>query len=268
MPLDEQAKPGTDVGSSVIENEIPAYRAIAPGAVFALIFGILAVLSFASEWFLAFAVLAILLGFLAERKIKRMPDLLTGTGLAQAGMGLGLVFGLSSLTISTVQSYWYAKKATEFATVYADVLTKGTFEQAVWWGQPPQARSALTPEKLVAEMTGSPQNAQSFEARVESLRKLKKSLSIPGSELHFERLERSGTDGVVPYGLALYEVHTPHDPGAKAADEDKDLYAVAYYKGVPSKDGGYDWWVENLTYPAKPGSVQTPVKKVDDGHGH
>ena len=44
---------------SVIENELPAYRAISKYAVFSVVFGFLAVFSFAHWFFYVFAILAI-----------------------------------------------------------------------------------------------------------------------------------------------------------------------------------------------------------------
>src|SRR5579875_3187357 len=68
--------------ASAIENEIPTYRAISNRAVFSVICGVLASFSFADLIFLVFAVLAVVLGVTANLAIKRKPDLLTGTRLA------------------------------------------------------------------------------------------------------------------------------------------------------------------------------------------
>ena len=84
----------TDQIGSVIENELPAYRAISRLAVFSLIFGFLALFSFAHWFFYLFAVLAIVAGIAANVTIKRYPDMLTGRGLASAGIAMGLIFGL------------------------------------------------------------------------------------------------------------------------------------------------------------------------------
>src|SRR5262245_38867194 len=61
---------------SPIENELPTYRAISNLAVFSVISGALASFSFADLTFLFFSVLAIVLGILAHRAIKRTPDVL------------------------------------------------------------------------------------------------------------------------------------------------------------------------------------------------
>jgi hypothetical protein len=253
---------------SAIENEIPAYRAVSPGAVTALILGVLAILSFVSWYFLPIAVLAVVVGFLADRKIQKLPDVFTGRGIAQAGLGLGLIFGLTSVAINTVQSAINTKNATAFAHTFEQVLAKGKFEEAIWWTQPPEARAKQTPEKLVAEMTATPQNAQMFEQKNGPLRLLKKRLEQPGSALHFERLEATGVDGLNPYAAALYEVHSKPDEAEKKDAKETEEFALVYFKALKNKKGATEWWVEDFSFPAKPGGFVAPTKKVDDGHGH
>ena len=74
---------------SPIENELPAYRAISTRAIFSLLFGSLAIFCFAHPIFYAIAALAVVLGVLAHRAIRQYPDMLTGHGLANAGIALG-----------------------------------------------------------------------------------------------------------------------------------------------------------------------------------
>src|SRR5260370_23072337 len=122
---------------SAIENELPTYRAISPGAVVSLIFGILAVLSFASWYFLAFAAAAIVVGVLSGRKIQKMPDVLTGNGIAQAGIALGRIFGLTAVTIVTVQSALRERQAAAFGPAYEKVLSKGSPNYLLFYNPPP-----------------------------------------------------------------------------------------------------------------------------------
>jgi hypothetical protein len=264
VPLDPIQTPhvADSYAASAIENEIPAYRAILPRAIFALVLGVGAILCFVGWYFLPLAVLAVLIGFSADRKILRFPDLYIGRGFAQAGLGLGLVFGLTSVTIATAQTWIMAKQASDFGRGYADVLAKGTFEQIVWWGQIPSVRINNTPEKVVAEQTSSPMSAARFEEEHIGLRKLRKVLANPGASIHFEKLENSGVDELTPWGSAIYEVHT--------ADEKEGVqYAAAIFKGVKNTKGVWEWWVEKVNYPAKLGSITAPAPKpVDDGHGH
>ena len=101
--------------SSAIENELPTYRAISNRAVFSVICGVLASFSFADLTFLVFAVLAVVLGLMANVAIKRHPDLLTGRRLANAGIALGLIFGLTVITYTTVQNFILGREAAKFA---------------------------------------------------------------------------------------------------------------------------------------------------------
>src|SRR5262249_3478299 len=140
---------------SAIENQIPTYRAISPEAVVSLICGVLAILSFAHWSFLICAVAAIVLGVRADRKIVRLSDVLTGRGLAQAGIALGLAFGLSAITLTVVQDWILARAASKFGRLYETVLAKGTLEDNLWYGQPPQARTGKTPEQIAKELRGS-----------------------------------------------------------------------------------------------------------------
>jgi hypothetical protein len=249
--------------ASAIENEIPAYRAISPQAVLALILGVLSVLSFASWYFLVFAAAAVLVGFLADRKIQRLSDVLTGRGLAQAGVGLGLIFGLTSLTISTVQGVVRASQATTFAKAYADVLSKGSFDDNVWYSQHPVGRKEITPEKLVKDLTQPGPGLDHFESKYAPLRQLKKAVTEDGADIHFERIEKHGQEDLTPVATALYEVHTPQAKNPA----DKERFALAVMKGATTR-GRLEWWVDQLMFPYKPESYVAPEKPVDDGHGH
>ncbi len=107
---------------SVIENELPTYRAISNLAIFSLVCGALAIFTWAHPFFYLASLLAVVLGVLAHRTIRNYPDMLTGRGLANAGIALGVVFGLGCGTYSTVQSYVRTHLAEKFAKHYAEVL--------------------------------------------------------------------------------------------------------------------------------------------------
>jgi hypothetical protein len=249
--------------ASAIENEIPAYRAISPGAVFSLIFGILAVFCYAHPFFLLFAGTAVVLGILSDRKIQRLPDVLTGRGLAQAGIALGLVFGLTALTISTVQSVLLTREAGKFARQFEVVLAKGSYDDSLWYSQAPLARKDKTPAQLVAEMNKSTRDKPMFDMRYGQLKALKDSVAAPGAEVHFQRIERQWDDGSISHASALYEVHQPKPtPPAESVS-----HALAILKGTKSA-GRYEWWVDEMHFPYRPDTYVAPAKPVDDGHGH
>ena len=73
MPIEPNlTQPTTEtLPASAIENEIPTYRAISALAVFSLICGVLAVLSFAHGSFLISAAAAIVLGILADGQLDQ-----------------------------------------------------------------------------------------------------------------------------------------------------------------------------------------------------
>ena len=126
--------------STAIENEIPTYRAIRPMAVVSLVLGLLALLCFVDPGFLVVAAAAVVAGVLADRKIRRMPEALTGRRLAQAGVALGLTFGLASVTIATVQGYLLKADAVRFGRQYAETLERASVSECVWYRLNPSFR--------------------------------------------------------------------------------------------------------------------------------
>ncbi|GAC1464872.1 MAG: hypothetical protein NVSMB9_03940 [Isosphaeraceae bacterium] len=266
MSIDQNLNLSTTVAdhASAIENEIPAYRAISPGAIGALICGILSILCFASWNFLVFPIIGVVLGFLSERKIQRFPDILTGRRFAQAGIGLSLIFGLTSVSIASVQGLLRSREARVFAVTYEDVLRKGTFEQAVWYAQSPSFRNQTTPEKIVEEMTKSPQGRFSFEQKFSGVSSLKKVVDEPGAEVHFQGIEAHGEEDLVLYATAIYEIHSPQ---AKNPN-DKERLALAVFKGAKNKEGVLEWWVDDVKFPYARSTFALPAAPVGDSHGH
>jgi len=256
----------TDVESraaSPIENEIPAYRAISPLAITSLILGALSILSFAHWFFLGFAALAIVLGFLADRKIGRFSDVLTGRGLAQAGIGLGLIFGLASVTTAAVQGYLRSSAATRFATAYAQVLQDKPVEEALWYQVPPEERKTKTPGQVAKEMREGTPDPGAFEMQTGALRQLKDRLEKDkDTKVRFSKLESHGVDGLTAFATALLELTEPdakHDHGEE--------FALVLLKSDNTK-GRFEWRVDEFQFPYKPASFVPASKPVDDGHGH
>jgi hypothetical protein len=262
------APPGQVRSSAANENEIISYRAISPRAIFALIFGVLSILCYTHVYFLFFAALAVVLGITAERRIQRYPDMLTGRGFAQAAIVMGLLFGLTSLTISTVQSFLRERQAKSFARQYQDLLAKGSLDELIFYGQAPVARKNTTPEKLVKDMKSANADQSMFMMQTEGLRTLKDQLGKSGADIHFERIENHGVDGLNLFAAVLYEVHLPK--GAKVNEREipaDQSFALAFMKAA-KEDGKYQWWVEDLKFPYKPQTFVVPQAPIDDGHGH
>jgi hypothetical protein len=257
------ASPGA-TSYSTIENELPTYRAVSPRAVAALVCGVLAVTSYASPYFLVFAALAVVLGISADRRIQRMSDVLTGRRLAQAGIGLGMIFGLTALSINTVQGVVRKKQAEQCAREYLDHLKKDSFEQLAWFGQSPTVRMSTTPDQLAEQMSKDNEHREQAERRLMGVRQLKNAVDHAGAEVHFEAIESHGEEGLDPYAAAIFEVHTPNakDP------EERERHALVFMKAAKSPKGQYEWYVESVTFPYQKATFSGPVKPVDDGHGH
>jgi hypothetical protein len=231
-----------------------------------LICGILAVFSLAHPSFYAFAILAVVLGFTADRNIQRYPDILTGRGLAQTGAAMGLIFGLGIFTTTTVQGLLRTRNAQSFANYYVGVFKTGGLGDILWLGMPPSQRKSMSPEEVLQKLqTAKKQESAAFEMRTASLRNLKKRLdSSKDQEIHFVKVEREGDEGLTHVALALLEVHG--QPSLEFPQ--KEEYAMAILKGNAQGGKGLEWWVDEVVYPYKPQSAILPESPVDDGHGH
>jgi Domain of unknown function (DUF4190) len=251
---------------SAIENELPTYRAISPRAVLSLLCGLMSLFTIANPFFYVFAVLAIVLGYTADRNIKRYPDMLTGRGLAQAGAALGLVFGLGIFTVSTVQGMVRSRNASSFARHYGEVAKDRTLGDLLWLGIPPGQRTSVSPEEVMKKMSEAQRkDAAVMEMKNAGIRNLKRRLdSSKDQEIHFVRLEKEGVDGLTSIAVALFELHGPPTKDFPAKEE----YAMVLLKGTSQRGKGYEWWAEEVSYPYKPQTADLPEKTVDDGHGH
>jgi hypothetical protein len=247
-----------------IENELPAYRAISAQAISSLLFGVLSILSLASPMFLACAAIAVLLGILADRRIQRLPDVLTGRRFAHAGIVLGLVFGLGSFTAARVQDYLRSSSATRFAKRYVEILKNEPMENGLWYRRPPDGRKGKTPAQLLGELKAAAKDPQMVKMETGVFEQIKDRLAgAPGEDIHFERIETHGYEGLDEYAAILLELH---GPGSKHYP-DKQQYALLVVKARPAK-GKYDWWVSELRFPYQPSTYKPAPKQVDDGHGH
>jgi hypothetical protein len=256
----------------VIENEIPTYRAISARAIFSVACGVLSACSFVHWSFYAFSILAIGLGIWAHRKIKQLPDVLTGQGLANAGIGLGLVFGLASGTFTTVQYVVRTKQATLFATRYAEALRGADLGEMLWYGSSPEARKGKTGKELREEMESKPNDRKMMQQSLgpmSQLLKLHERLSsTEGQDVHFVRIEGVGDEpaiGALPqvYAFSLFQID---GPTSKMFPEGRQ-YALAIMK-AKTKGREYEWWVESVVFPYIPQSYVAPAAAVGDGHDH
>jgi hypothetical protein len=250
-----------DIRASAIENEIPSYRAISRMAVFSLLLGLASVLTFASPWFALAGLGAIATGVVATRTIRRYSDLLTGAKLAQVGIAMGLVFGISALTFGVVQKLKVKQSASTFASQYAEVLAKGDLANAVWFRVDPAGRKTSDPKTFLDEVKKNTRNPDVIETYLGGVQRLHQAKGEKG-DVHFLRMERHGLDGITPFAFAAFEVH-----GKNAEGKDEDSYALVELRSPPDAPS-FDWYIKEFIYPYKLETYQLKAKPVDDGHNH
>ena len=268
MAIDSNSSTGSisDLESSVIENEIPTYRAVSAGAVTSLILGLASVFCFTSLWFLLVVAASIFFGWNALRTIRRLPDILTGASLAKAGIGFGLVFGLSSITHIIVTDAMLNYEASQFSKKYVEILKSEQLPLALWYFQPVDYRKDKTPEAVVEAMKKekNPTTPDVFASETAPVRAIKERLKGPNEEIHFSKIETKLSDGLTQYANALIEFD---GPGSKDFPE-KEQFALLELLKAPGA-GRSDWRVRGIKFPYSPASTGLQIeKKMDDGHGH
>lgn len=250
---------------SVIENEIPAYRAISAAAVTSLVLGCCAVFCFTSLWFLVVVAVAVLFGVQAIRSIKRLPDVLTGTKIAQTGIGLALAFGLSATAQVLAEDWMLDREASAFTRMYLDVLKNKPLATAVWYTQAPDFRKTKTPDEVVEELkkAKNPTNQSVFDEQTDEIQAIKRRLAAPQQEIHFRRIETKLVDGLTHYANALVDVDGP----ATAEFPEAEQFALVQLIKPPGGGSG-DWRIREINYPYKPATAGLHKEQKDDGHGH
>ena len=247
--------------ASVIDNEFPAYRAISARAVVSVILGLASVFCFTSLWFLLLAAISVGFGWAALRAIKRVPDILTGSGLAKTGIGLALVFGLTALTRSVVEDVMLTYDAGRFSKGYVEILKSEPIAKAIWYKQSVAYRKEKTPDQLIEELKGSksPGGGDHYSEEIAPIVAIKELLKKPKSAIHHTSIESKLVDGLTHYANALVDIDTP----------DGEQFALLQMVKDPGSSFG-DWRVREITFPYKPAStgVLQEKKADDDGHGH
>jgi hypothetical protein len=255
-----------------IENELPTYRAISKQAIFSVACGAIAVCSFAHPAFYAFSFLAVGLGILAQRAIRRYPDMLAGRALANAGITLGLVFGLFSGTVSTVQYFVRKRQAEEFAKQYSEVLKSPSLGEILWFNTHPDIRKDKTADQLLDEHEKRPKQQQMIESNMGPMAQLvalRKRLAASKSEnIHFVKIEGVGEEEghgleLQIYAFALYEIDGP----GNSEFPEKQQFALAILK-ARRLGRETEWWTESVKFPYKPATFKAPEAPVGDGHDH
>jgi hypothetical protein len=237
-----------DLESPIIDNEMPAYRAVQPLAIMSFIAGAASVLSFTSPYFVLFGVLGLILGLLALRTIARLPEIYTGEKIANAGIGLGLLFSLSALTITFVQGWLVERDAAKFAREYVVVLRDKSFEDALFLETPPANRKGHDAQGFVEEMKKGSRNPGMFEEQTKSLAAMKNRLKGPSQTIEFHGIVGHNGQALDVYANALLVFKGPKS----ASYPEETQHAELVLHGTPLGSGRYDWWVEKIVFPLSP----------------
>ena len=257
----DPATDSTRRSSSAIENELPTYRAISGWAVAALVFGFLSIVSFANLYFLAASVAAVVAGVIATRTIRAYPELLTGRGLANLGVTLGLICGLGAATLAAVQWFVIGKQTRDFAAVFAAKLAEPSPAELYWLQTPPGQRADSTPQDVLKEIeeANTAQDPMQMDPRLVVTGNLHDRVAgIEGQEVHVEAIEDRGFEGTTPFAMVRIHLEGP-EAGKVPAEE----YALLRIKGTI--DSPREWWVDEVVYPYEPEAV---TGYVESAHGH
>lgn len=249
-----------------LDYVIPAYRAVSPSAVASLLLGLLAGASFVEPTFFAAAVLAILVGLAAERTIRRMPEIYTGRGLAQAGIALGMVFGLAAATNMVVNDLMVRRGAAAFGKESAAALDSGSLERVVHLKIPYVGRKDLKPGEALAKLNAAAASSPDiYMSEVGPYQSILDRVKGGAGHVEFVEVESTAYDGVTPVAGVLVRVTGPATPTQPAEE-----YA---WLEVKSDVNNGRWHLFNVKYPYQPKTVAlegsaTSKKADDDGHGH
>ena len=268
MAIDQTVTPSLPdpSASPAIENEFPAYRAISKSAVLSLLFGLASVFCYADLWFLFLVAGSIILGLVSLKKIRELPEVITGASLARVGMGISLLFGLTSVTRVLSQDALINYDAGQFGRFFVGVLKDEPVSIALWYGQPLTYRKVKNPDDLVEELKNnkSPTAPDAYAEKSEPIVRIKERLKIPGEQISYDTIETRAVDGLTTYANALIKLE---GPGSKDFPEKEQYLLLQLVKGP--EGGKRDWVVQEIIYPYTPKSaVATVKKKDDDGHGH
>jgi hypothetical protein len=231
------------------ENVVSTYRAITPLAIASLIFGLATIFAFLSTWFALSGALAIVSGVMAIRAIRRMPEALTGERMANVGIALGLLFGLTSLTIGFVQMWIMDREATKFAREYVAAIQGAKLDEALFLHADPGLRKEKTPEENVAANTGGSAQAKGmYEMETQGPRDMVKRIkSAPGQTVELGKIVNHTADGMGAYVEVVLIFRGPKTQEFPAETQ----YALLGLHGYP-EGRLYAWKVLTVKFPAPP----------------
>jgi hypothetical protein len=235
-------------------------------------------------------------GFKALRKIKMYPNTFTGLKLAQAGIGLAVVFTLVSFCIGIAYQFILNKDVRSYGESLAEVLKTRRAEDILFLRLPESQREEMTPDKFVAQrLESGPEGKMALDTELKPIQALVAERDASGANLVFDQIEIAGYDKLTPYAFLRFsvsggsaahdhkkadghdhkegdghdhkegEAHDDHDHAAGAPGEPK--YAMIQIKAEKS-NGKSSWYISEFVYPYKKDSAKPKAEAVDDGHGH
>lgn len=210
-----------------LENELSGYKAINGAAIFSAIMGVVSLLMFVDTNFFFVPLLAIVFGILALRRIKRFPDVYTGLKMAQAGIGLAVIFSLVAFSIGFAYQFTLNSDAKSYANSLAEVIKTRRPEELLFLKVPESQRGDLTPDKLVAQrLEGGVEGKMSVETDLKPLKQIVADREAPGATVAFDQIELAGYDKLTPFAFLRYSISggtaAPHEHKEGEAHDHKD----------------------------------------------
>lgn len=278
------SRPQPNDSGSPIENELPSYRAISALAVISALLGVVSALCFVDLNWLPAAALGLIFGVMAERKIRRRPDVLTGRSFAQAGIALSVIFATSSFAYSQWQSYLLHRSVTRFARTFTKTLNEAKAAKpldttrVLFYLMPPAERAALAPEDVsnaVQQMFKDSLTLKEADHTIRSLfDRAGQNKTIKFVEIENAAYQDMGAMAsillTIDNGPSHADSHDTEDGHAhdrpKAGQEGLD-HALVVLRGVTDASK-FGWYVDQISSPYTPMSYKPAVKKATDEHGH
>lgn len=236
-------------------EEIGAYRSLSSLAVLSVVFGILSFLAFAPTplFLYLFPPAAVILGFIALRRISSAPEVWTGLRLAKVGIALGVICAGGSLGAKFMDSYRIGRHGRIVADRFVNKLKAGDPEGAFWLKYPREARIGFI-GKTMDDVPGElPQQYSSFFT---DTAQISEQLARGEATLEFESLENTLSDHDAEYAAVVYRYHSPKE-------DTRILVVAASNHAVDSR--GRSWYIREHRPGYTPNSF---LESQNAGHGH
>ncbi len=249
MALDQTSPPSPvapDLGNHVIDNEVPAYRALAASAIVSLVLGVASIFSFASISFAWLGVGGVLAGVLALRTIRRLPDVYDGAKLAKAGIATSAMFVLSATTMLVTNQFLTERDAQKFARTVMKAMETGDYENILYYMSNEAGRQGRTPAQLAEQMGKEMKNPNMMEQKIDPMKHVAARIKDHDQKLEIVRSRVSMTsDGAT----AAYEISVAGPPSKEYPEP---LQYVALLCRAVYSEGKYHWTLESVVFPTTP----------------